>query len=80
LAYPPLPRRVGAAAKAALTPRETEVLKLVAAGLTNKEIANRLDLSSSSVETYRARALTKLSLTSRADIVRYAATRGWSSV
>lgn len=76
----PQRRPDAAPGKAALTPRESEVLKLVAAGLTNKEIAGRLDLSSSSVETYRARALTKLGLTTRADIVRYAATRGWSSV
>jgi DNA-binding NarL/FixJ family response regulator len=60
-----------------LTERETEVLKFVARGLTNKEIAGKLDLSPKSVETYRARGATKLGLKTRSEIVRYASLRGW---
>jgi DNA-binding NarL/FixJ family response regulator len=62
-----------------LANREIEVLKLAALGYTNKEIANQLDVSVKSVETYKARAAEKLGLTSRADIVRYAAGQGWLS-
>jgi len=57
--------------------REVEVLKFTALGFTNKEIARRLDVSVKSVETYKARATEKLKLTSRAEIVRFAAGQGW---
>jgi DNA-binding NarL/FixJ family response regulator len=60
-----------------LTDREIEVVKLVAAGLTNRVIAGRLHLSEKSVETYRARASKKIGANTRADIVRYASARGW---
>ncbi|MBV9557419.1 MAG: response regulator transcription factor [Pseudolabrys sp.] len=60
-----------------LTDREADVLKFSARGLTNKEIAARLDLSSKTVETYKARASEKLNLKTRADIVRFAAVQGW---
>jgi DNA-binding NarL/FixJ family response regulator len=60
-----------------LTERETEVLKFAALGFTNKEIARRLDIGIKSVETYKARGAEKLDLRTRADIVRYAAARGW---
>ena len=62
-----------------LTDREKEVLKLIAAGLTTKQIASRLDVSSSSIETYKTRASRKLDVHSRADIVRYASSQGWLS-
>jgi DNA-binding NarL/FixJ family response regulator len=62
---------------APLTDRETDVLKLVALGLTSKQIAFRLDVSAKSVETYKARALVKIEGRTRADIVRYASARGW---
>jgi DNA-binding NarL/FixJ family response regulator len=62
---------------APLTDRETDVLKLVAHGLTSKQIAFRLDLSAKSVETCKARALAKIGGKTRADIVRYASARGW---
>lgn len=65
------------AKRSLLTERELQVLRYVAAGLTGKEIAARLDLSLSSVETYRTRASGKLGIKSRADIVRYASTQGW---
>ncbi len=60
-----------------LTDREADVLKFSARGLTNKEIAARLDLSSKTVETYKARASEKLHLKTRAEIVRFAAVQGW---
>ncbi|MEJ1159172.1 response regulator transcription factor [Prosthecomicrobium sp. N25] len=62
-----------------LTPRELDVLRLVALGHSNKEIAAQFDLSVKSVETYRARATEKLSLHSRAQIVRFALSQGWLS-
>lgn len=55
-----------------LSDREQQVLLFLAEGHTNKEIAERLDLSVKTIETYRARIATKLQLRSRADIVRYA--------
>jgi DNA-binding NarL/FixJ family response regulator len=60
-----------------VTEREAEVVKLVALGFTNKEIATQLDVGVKSVETYKARAAEKLGLKSRADIVRFAAGQGW---
>ena len=61
----------------ALTERETAVLKMAGLGLTNKEIASRLDVGVKSVETYKARGLEKLGLKTRAELVRYASTQGW---
>jgi DNA-binding NarL/FixJ family response regulator len=60
-----------------LSEREAEVVRLTAAGHSNKEIAARLELSVKTVETYKARSLEKLGLRSRADLVRYALHRGW---
>ena len=65
------------AAGGELSEREAEVVRLTAAGHSNKEIAARLDLSVKTVETYKARSLEKLGLHSRADLVRYALQRGW---
>jgi len=67
-------RKAGAAA---LTERETDVLKLIAQGLTTREIGEELGLSPKSVETYKARASAKANLATRRDIVRYASARGW---
>ena len=60
-----------------LTEREAETLKLIALGETNKEIARRFDVSVKTVETFKARAASKIGLKTRADIVRYAVTHGW---
>lgn len=60
-----------------LTEREADVLKYSAHGLTNKEIANELELSEKTVETYKARATEKLGIKSRAEIVRFASVQGW---
>ena len=64
-------------AKAALTPREEEVLRLIAWGYSNKEIAGRLELSVKTVETHKANAMHKLGMASRIDIVRFALLQGW---
>ena len=63
-------------ARSPLSEREREVLRLVAQGHTNQEIADRLSLSVKTVETYRARLMTKLGLRTRADLVRYALSVG----
>lgn len=60
-----------------LTEREAEVLKLIALGFTNKEVARQLDIGIKSIETYKARGTSKLGLKTRADLVRYASTQGW---
>jgi DNA-binding NarL/FixJ family response regulator len=60
-----------------LSDRESEVLRFIAAGYTNKQIASQLDVSVKTVETYKARSMQKLGLGSRADLVRYALQRGW---
>ncbi len=59
-----------------LSKRECEVLKAVAYGYTNREIAERLGISVKSVETYRYRVGEKLGFQSRADLVRFALEAG----
>ena len=59
-----------------LTPRELEVLRLVALGHTNQEIAESLALSVKTVETHKANIAKKLNLNTRAELVRYALSRG----
>ena len=63
--------------KEILSEREREVLKLIALGYTHQQIADRLYLSVKTVETYKARLMEKLNLRGRADLVRYALSRGW---
>jgi len=68
-----------AAAEAAedpLSDREREVLRLLALGHTNQEIAQMLYLSVRTAETHRARIMQKLRLTTRAELVRYAIDHG----
>jgi two-component system response regulator NreC len=67
----------GGAAKGALTPREEEVLRLIARGYSNKEIASQLDLSVKTIETHKANAMHKLGMASRIEIVRFALLQGW---
>jgi len=68
---------VGDPAAAELSERETDVVRLIAQGYSNKEIATLLNLSVKTVETYKARAMEKIGLDSRVAIVRYALQRGW---
>lgn len=60
-----------------LSERETEVLRLIAWGQSNKEIAAALGLSVKTVEYYKASATEKLGLPSRTAIIRYALAQGW---
>ena len=59
-----------------LSDREREVLRLLALGYTNQEIAKQLFISVRTAETHRAHVMQKLRLASRADLVRYAIARG----
>jgi DNA-binding NarL/FixJ family response regulator len=61
----------------AATERETEVLRLIARGYSNKEIAAELDLSVKTVEVHKANGMRKLGLRGRVDIVRFAILQGW---
>jgi len=60
-----------------LSEREREVLCEVAWGYSNKEVAARLGISVKTVETHKANLMSKLGLTGRAQIVRYALRQGW---
>jgi two-component system response regulator NreC len=60
-----------------LSEREIEVVQRIAHGYSNKEIAAQLNLSVKTVETYRARAMEKMGIDSRAELVRYALEHGW---
>jgi DNA-binding NarL/FixJ family response regulator len=66
----------GAAAKANLSDREAEVLRLTALGYINKEVAARLSLSVKTVEVHKANAIRKMGMKSRVDVVRYALLQG----
>ena len=66
----------GAAAGGAERSR-AEVLRLIAAGYSNKEIAGRLSLSVKTVEAHKANGMRKLGLTGRIDIMKYAVLQGW---
>jgi DNA-binding NarL/FixJ family response regulator len=57
---------------ATLTPREREIVQLIAEGKINKQIAHLLDISVKTVETHRSSAMHKLKLDTTADLVRYA--------
>jgi len=67
---PPRPRA------SLLSPREQDVLKLLAQGYTNQEVGTRLHVSVKTIETHRARLMDKLGLRSRAELTRYALEMG----
>ncbi len=66
----------GAESAPVLTPRETEVLRLVAKGLAYKQIARRLNISHRTVQNHVQNTLTKLHLHNRVELVRYAIDQG----
>ena len=63
--------------QANLTARETDVLRLIALGYINKEVAARLNLSIKTVEAHKSNAMNKMGMKSRVDIVRYAMLQDW---
>jgi DNA-binding NarL/FixJ family response regulator len=69
-------RMSAAAAEPGLTARETEVLKLVAKGYTYREIADKLFISVKTVQNHVQNILTKLQLSKRYELMRYAIQRG----
>jgi DNA-binding NarL/FixJ family response regulator len=62
-----------------LSERESTVLRLIARGFSNKEIARRLSLSVKTVETYKSRMMDKVGFRSRPEVVAFAAAQGWLS-
>lgn len=60
-----------------LSEREAEVVRFIAQGYSNKEIAARLEIGVKTVETYKTRSMEKLGFHSRTEMVRYALRRGW---
>ncbi len=60
-----------------LTPRELDVMRLIVQGYTNRQIADRLNLSIRTVESHRSNLMAKLNLRSRVELVRYAAEHGF---
>jgi two-component system, NarL family, response regulator NreC len=60
-----------------ISERESAVLRLIASGHSNKEIATKLLLSVKTVEAHKANAMRKLGLNGRIDIVKYAVLQGW---
>jgi DNA-binding NarL/FixJ family response regulator len=59
-----------------LTPRELEVVKLIAEAFNNRQIARTLNVSEKTVESHRANVLSKLGMRDRVELVRYAIRRG----
>ena len=59
-----------------LTPRELEVVKLIAEAFTNRQIAETLKVSEKTVESHRANVLAKLGMRDRVELARYAVRRG----
>ena len=67
----------GAVGHRQLTDREEQVLRLIAQGYSNKEIAGQLNISVKTVESHKANLMDKLDFKSRTEIVRYAVRHGW---
>jgi two-component system response regulator NreC len=63
--------------RTSISERESEVLRLIAVGYSNKEVGTQLGVSVKTVEAHKANAMRKLGLTGRVDVVRYAVLQGW---
>ncbi len=63
-----------------LTAREREVLQLLAEGLSNREIAAQLNISVKTVETHRSNMMSKLDVSSKTELVKYALRKGWANL
>jgi two-component system response regulator NreC len=74
--YLSLKREGETAVNAQLSPRENEILHLLAEGYSNKEIADKLVISPSTVHTHRTNLMQKLGLSSRHELIQYARQRG----
>lgn len=72
----PSPAAVGQESGEPLTPRETEVLKLIVQGYTNRQVGKELHISVRTVDGHRANLSRKLGLRSRVELVRYARDHG----
>jgi len=70
---------VSAPGEMALTRRESEILQLVASGLSNKEIANELTITEGTVKNHVHNSLEKLHLTNRVQAAAYAVRQGLAS-
>ena len=70
-------RHARGATRPAISEREASVLRMMAVGHSNKEIATALDISVKTVEVHKANAMRKLGLHGRIDVVRYAVLNGW---
>ncbi len=63
-----------------LSPREREVLQLLAEGLSNQEIAGQLNISVKTVETHRSKIMKKLGVDNKTEMVKYALRKGWATL
>ena len=61
----------------ALTPRESEVIRMMALGLSNKEIASAMQISVKTVEVHKTNGMRKMGFQGRIDVMRYAMLQGW---
>ena len=77
-AYSEKPKKLrGETSSEQITGRESEVLRHIALGYGNKEIAEKMNVSVKTVEAHKSNALKKLNMQSRKDIIRYAILQGW---
>ena len=77
LTYSVPPRFVNAQGIDLLTPREHDVVKCVAEGLSNREVARRLQISEHTVKNYLLHVFDKLGVSSRVEVVLYASAQRW---
>jgi DNA-binding NarL/FixJ family response regulator len=76
-AFPPASRRAASAALRVPTPRELEIIALIAEGVSNTEIADRLSLRVKTVESQLRRLFDRYDVTSRTALARLAVRQGW---